>query len=269
MSFYVCVCFGIIALSAGVIFGSIFSIVISKVFRKRILKAYFSVICVFLSLVISSCVVCFFISGENNFNSLLKTVNTFFVVFLFLSGFICSVFWKIAIPLLLTFYIILSVISGVKLYGEFGSKTESATVTLNKNLITLDSKNFSIDKINGKALVVEVYTLPSILLLPLPRVWFSVIGVVDSALYNETISDIRGFAGFSGDSGLSGRTDSEKKHNGSNFWLKTKDKYFNWMLNNKKYLLIQIPVDDMLPAVYTLNFTQKGEVLTCRLIKNL
>jgi len=41
------------------------------------------------------------------------------------------------------------------------------------------------------------------------------------------------------------------------------------MLNNKKYLLIQIPVDDMLPAVYTLNFTQKGEVLTCRLIKNL
>ena len=42
----------------------------------------------------------------------------------------------------------------------------------------------------------------------------------------------------------------------------------NWVLKNRKNLIVEIP-GDVIPVIYKLDFTSKGEILNCKLNKVL
>ncbi|WP_147634206.1 hypothetical protein [Treponema pectinovorum] len=188
--------------------------------------------------------------------------NPAFFVFAAICGFLCTSFWKIFLPLIVLSYILISVFTGSHLYKRFGAMPNFIPITVNQSSVNCDGFDFFIDSPQKKSLVVEVYTLPSILIIPLPRLWYSVIGVVDSD-YVDDGSDIREKSVFSG-------KDLKTKENDSFCIGKKKfDLYRKWIFSNRKYILVPLPNEENLPSVYKLNFKESDEILYCSLSKSL
>ncbi len=267
MRFETALVLGIITLCLGGVLGSLICVCAGAFLRKQVSKSHFTVICILMSAAVAAGAAGFVLI--NNISQQLSLSFSYLPFFcaLFVSGALCTVFAKIAVPFFLSIYIVLSVLTGVSLYSRFGSLPDSVSVTLNKNSVNAGNKSFAVDSPHNKKLVVEVYTLPGVLLLPLPRVWYSVIGTVDSDFVIDNTEEIRLAAAFSGD-GPSFAV-AEENPESSFFWRRQYRSYRNWFLKDRIYLPVPVPKDSVLPSVYTLKFIANGEDLTCRLEKNL
>ena len=264
MSFATSLVFGIISICLGGITGSVLCILSGVLFKKKYLKSHFTIICVLLSVAVA-----FGTGGFVLIENLLQQISLIgqwwmFFLALFCAGVLSACFWKIALPVFVFAYILVSLVTGIKLYSQFGSKLDSVSVTVRNDSIKVQEDCFYMDDINHKSLVVEVYTIPGILIIPLPRVWYSVIGVISSDVEIDKTSDVRGLHEFSGI-----HAELEFGEKSDLLWQKQIDTFMKWVLQNRKNLLIEVPVDENLPAVYTLTFNVKGENLTCKIDKQL
>ena len=265
MSFYACLSFAIVSLCLGGVAGCLFCVAFAKIFHKKFLKARISVVFLLLSVVVAFGAGGFvFIKNPSFELSAFLTEKLFFFA-LFATGFLGAVFWKTVFPVLIAFYIALSAFTGIALYSEFGILPDNMSVTLNKTFIEAGKSTFFVDSPENKSLAVEVYVLPKKLLLPLPRVWYRVIGTVDFS-YIDDGKNIRLSSEFSGDVLL----DENSKNNQKNsFFARHLRNYMGWVLKTRKNLLVPLPQNELLPSVYTLKFKRKTEILSCRLEKNL
>ena len=264
MSFYACLIFAVTGLCLGGAAGCLLCMVVARFCKKNFLKARISAVCLLLAVAVMAGAVGFVLIKDfsSEFETLCSDLPFFAAIFA--AGLLCAVVWKIFIPLFMIFYIALASFTGVGLYSKFGVLPDSVSVTLNKNFVEAHKAVFFVDSPAEKSLVVEVYTLPAKLLLPLPRVWYGVIGTVDSS-YQDDGSDIRLASGFSGQEVLPSFENPQKEWSLKNL----QQKYFEIILKKRSNLLIPLPQGEMLPSVFTLKFQRKGETLSCRLVKNL
>lgn len=267
MNFETSLCFSIFSVCIGGILGSVCCILFSRVFKRSRRKAYWTVFFIFLSACVADAALgLIFIDTLHLRVHLLFEFRLFFLL-LFLAGFLCTVLWKIFLPLAVFFYIAVSAVCGVSLYRKFPVSSGTVSLSVYQNRITLEDKSVFVDSPENKNVVIEVFTLPPTLLVPLPRLWYSAIGIVD---LNENYSqnqDIRGFSGFTGFEKSGGSISSQDAER--SFFRRKVDEFVAWSLGSKEYLFIPIPNQEILPVMYNLNFTQKGEILNCSLNKIL
>lgn len=266
MSFYACLVFGVISLSLGGVAGCFACIILGKLLNRAYLKSRFTVVCILLSVAVAFAAGGFILISNILFQIRLLPSHALFFLSLFFIGLLASSFWRTALPLFVLLYIILSTFTGINLYSVFGSKPENVSVTVTFQSVGVGDQVYFVDSLKDKSLVVEVFTLPSFLLIPLPRVWYSVIGVADS---DSTLELDKNFRGKSFFVGLTTPLIPESSLDSDSFIRKLSSSYLNKLLSNRKNLLIPIPADSTVPAVYSLRFQVKGETLSCNLIKAL
>ncbi|MCR5724242.1 MAG: hypothetical protein K6G80_04055 [Treponema sp.] len=88
----------------------------------------------------------------------------------FCAGFFCAVFWRIILPLVVMLYIAVTVFTGVTLYSVFGVQNDTLAVSVQREGFSVNENFYAAEKPEG--MYFNLYTLPSVLLLPLPRVWY-------------------------------------------------------------------------------------------------
>ncbi len=268
MSFSFSLCFAVFSLCAGGIFGNLFCIILGLAFKKKYLKQRITVIFLFCSLAVAFFAFAFI---KDIFSQVLflKSEWLYFCC-IFAAAFFSSVFWKVVLPLCFAFYVFICAWTGIMLYKSFGSLPEKQSVTLNRDSVIIDENSFYIEKQNNKKIVIEVYTLPAKLILPLPRVWYLVAGITDADFFvadNEqnTLKTVKNASGFVGIAQI----DKTYKTLANTKLQKLNSDYFSWILKEQKILYVPLPQTEILPSVYTLSFKAKSENLTCRLEKNL
>lgn len=265
MKFFPTLIFFIFFLTFGGIFGVIFCFLKDFLIKRKSFKSYFFLLCILLSVLIAFATVGFIFIDDISAKLSYIEQNPAFFIFAAICGFLCTSFWKIFLPLTVLSYILISVFTGSHLYKRFGAMPNFIPITVNQSSVNCDGFDFFIDSPQKKSLVVEVYTLPSILIIPLPRLWYSVIGVVDSD-YVDDGSDIREKSVFSGKDLNAGEDKAIKVFS---FAKKNFDTYFKWIFSNRKYILVPLPNEENLPSVYKLNFKESDEILYCGLSKSL
>lgn len=268
MSFSGSLCFAVFSLCAGGIFGNLLCIVPGIAFKKKYLKQRITVIFLFFSLVIAFFAYAFIKDIFSQF--LFFKSDWLFFCGIFAAAFLCSVFWKIVLPLCFAFYVFICAWTGIILYGRFGSLPENTSVTLNKESVIIGENSFYVEETNNKKIVIEVYVLPQKLILPLPRVWYCVAGITDADFFAEeneknVLKAVKNSSGFVGIF----QTDKNEKQPANTKLEKLNSDYFSWVLSKQKVLYVPLPQNEILPSVYTLNFKTRSENLTCRLEKNL
>lgn len=264
MSFYACLIFAVISLCLGGTAGCLLCMAGARLCKKAFLKARISAVCLLLTAAVIAGAAGFVFIKDLTLQLEYLCSDLPFFAAIFAAGLLSAVFWKVFIPLFLVIYIVLASFTGVSLYSKFGVLPDSVSVTLNKNFVEAGNAVFFVDSPAEKSLVVEVYTLPSKLLLPLPRVWYGVIGTVGCG-YIDDGSNIRLASGFSGEEALPAFESPEKEA----ALKKQQKKYLEHILKNRQNLLIPLPEGELLPSVFTLKFRRKDEKLSCRLVKNL
>lgn len=262
MKFLSALIFFVCALCLGGTVGVLFSFFKDFVIKKKSFKSYFFVLCVLLSIAVAFAAAGFVLIEDTRAQLLYVKQNQTFFILVASCGFLCTAFWKIALPVFVLLYIVLASFTGSNLYKSFGTMPTFVPVTVNQSSVNCDGSDFFIDSPQKKSLVIEVYTLPSILILPLPRLWYYVIGVTDSS-YVDDGSDIRLKSGFSGRS----ETVDERA-----LYLSDKkilEPYAHWLFSDRKYIFVPIPDEENLPSVFRLNFKERDEKLFCSLSKSL
>lgn len=251
MNFVAILSFAVFIFSSGIIFGSLSCVFCGKVFKKNYSKAHFTVIFFFLSILVFSGIYFFFFTEESvhSFSEIL--VYKFYFLSLFGAGFLFSSVWRVFPGLFLVLYIFLSVFTGVKFYSIFQNSKESINLTVNEQSIYIEDEYYPVLPAENQKLYVEVYELPKTLLLPLPRVWYKICGIVD---LNENKRE-----------NYSIKLQSDSKKSGQNiqktFFSKKLNEFIEWCLSSKSELLISIPKPEVFPAVYKIDFKRKGDSL--------
>ena len=275
MNFFGALVFGIIFLCLGGVCGCACCIALGKCFKKHYSPAYFTVLCVLLSFCVAAAALGLILLPELNAQIDGFFKNLIFFVCLFFAGFLSSSLWRIFLGLFLLIYVILSIYTGIKLYGKFGTSLDSVEVSVFQNRISIGGESIFIDSENQKGIVVEVFELPPILLLPLPRVWYSVIGIVDlksESYQNQNIRKLPSFSALASAKEKNEDANSAEKIKSrfrfAEFFVEKENDFMNWVLKNRKNLIVEIP-GDVIPVIYNLDFTSKGEILNCKLNKVL
>lgn len=152
----------LISLSAffsGGAIASVFCIIFGRIFKKRYLRARFSIIFIFLSIAIVSFSLCFFVAPD--FLSLfpLEICDLLFFLSIFALGLLVTRFWKIALPSFLVLYIGFSFYFALSFYKAFGISDDTRQVVISNVDDAVDA---------------EIFVLNEKILLPLPRVWYRI-----------------------------------------------------------------------------------------------
>ena len=244
MSFFTSLVFAAASLCAGGIFANLACIVSGCAFKKKYLKARINAVILFFC-VLAGFTAFGFIAIDDFCGQLHFFVSEkLFFSLVFAVSLLCCVFWKVLLPLCAVLYAALSLYTGIFLYGLFGVLPEKQSVTVNKTFVNIDGSETSFDDAQNKKITVQVFVLPSKLLLPLPRVWYFTSGLEEKEISFE--------------SGI------EKS-----FLEQKLTEYKNFVLQNHTQVTVPLPQGDVLPAVYTLKFFTDTENLSCRLEKNL
>ncbi len=257
-------------LSLGSAFGCLVCMLCGKIFHRPVLKSRLTVFCVLMSLAIAvfafSLVIAPSLYASPAALFCMMGHNGLFLSLLFISGLLCSAFWRSVLPLTVSCYIALSVFTGIKLYGAFGANEETVSLVVQNNSIKVNGTVYSVTDAQEKALVLKKYTLPALLLVPLPRIWYKVCGVADSNVDVLSVSDLSSLNHFSGDADRSVVFAGEGNEV---FFGGFVQKYRAWILRNFDYQLI--PIDDSVvyPSLYTVKINARGEHLTAAIIRNL
>ena len=268
MSFFGFLCFAVFSLCAGGILGNLLCIILGLACKQKYLKQRITVIFLFFSLATAFFAFAFIKDIFLQFE-FFKSEWLYFCC-IFTAAFFSAVFWKIVLPLCFAFYVFICAWTGIMLYGRFGPLPEKQNVTLNRESVIIEENSFYVEKTNSKKIVIEVYTLPEKLILPLPRVWYSVAGITDadfSAAEDEEniLKTVKNASGFVGNP----KIEENEKTVVNTKLQKLNSEYFSWILKKQKVLYVPLPQNEILPSVYTLIFKTKAENLTCRLEKNL
>lgn len=255
MTFITALFLAIIFLCFGGILGCFFCVCIGKVFNRRYLKTRTTIIFVLLSILVATSSVFFVFFYNKNIE-----IDIIFLFVNFVIGFLCITLWKFFLPLFVLLYVVISALTGICLYKKFTHNTDRLSVIVYDNYLKVEDKTIYLDNVEEKAFVVNVYNLPSVLLAPLPRVWYEVVGVT-------SLQHVQGdnFVENSTFIALKENQVSEKKW----FWSEQFEKYMNWVLGDKSKLLVNIPTSDYYPISIDLVFLQQNERLTCKVVNSL
>ncbi len=265
MSFSWALVSGIVSLCAGGVTGSLICVAAGRIFHKRYLKTHFVIVCILMSIAVAVAAGGFvFIDNLQSEITSVFAEGSFFLV-MYLVGLLSVCFWKIVLPVAVLLYICLSTVTGINLYKKFGSQLSSVPVTISAGAVKAGENTFYADQTAGKSIVVEVYTIPGELLIPVPRVWYQISGLADSSVHVSPGESLRNTHGFSGLP-----SEIEPVQEVSDFlWQAQIQKFMDYVIGKPLNLLVPIPVDDVMPGLYTLNIKTRGEVLSCSLNRNL
>ena len=105
--------------------------------------------------------------------------------------------------------------------------------------------------------------------------WYSVIGIVDlksESYQNQNIRKLPSFSALASAKEKNEDGNSAEKIKSrfrfAEFFVEKENDFMNWVLKNRKNLIVEIP-GDVIPVIYKLDFTSKGEILNCKLNKVL
>lgn len=257
MNFTATLCVSCFALCSGGAFASIVCVCAAKLLKRRYLRSRFAITCVLLSIAIVSAASLLIFVPEFFMLPPAESADIIFYVLLFVFGFLCSAFWKTVLPISLSIYIILSFCTGIHLYRKFGTLTEFHNISVTEKNVYVDEKSFTVPGDVQKSVVLSVYTLPNKLLLPLPRVWYTVDSVIPTSEKDSYKS-------------LSDELDvfSPPKKSG-NFFLKAVDKYDSYIFSQCESTFVSIPNQTVLPSLYTMTCHAYSGQLFCSVNRSL
>lgn len=242
MSFCAALVFAVFFLCSGGACGCLACVVAGKILRKSFLKVRLAILYILLSAsIISLLAGAVFIRDIRSQFVILSTYSLFFFC-VFVCGFLCGCFLRTVLPFFLAAYIFFAASTGIILYKAFGGLPDGVPVVVRNNSLSIDGKMFYADSPQNRKIAVNAYVLPAILVVPLPRVWYSVSGITVSS--ESVIGEVR-------------------------FPDEPATRYSKWLLADKRKIIVDLPSADFLPAVYTLSFKTKEGKLVCGLSKNL
>lgn len=242
MSFYVVLVFAVFFLCSGGACGCLACVAAGKISRKAFLKARISITYILLSAsIVSLPAGAVFIGDIRSQFAVLSTYSLFFFC-IFVCGLVCGCFLRTVLPFFLATYILFASSTGTILYKAFGSMSDRMPVVVSNNSLSIGGKVFYADSPQNRKIAVNAYVLPAILVVPLPRVWYSVSDIADSG--KAELGETKSLA-------------------------EPATRYLKWLLADKRKIIVDLPSNDLLPAVYTLNFKIKEGRLVCGLSKNL
>lgn len=263
MTFTASLCIGLFVFCIGGALASIICEVSAKISGRRCLKSRFAITCVLLSGAIASAAATLIYVPGLFMMFPLSRGDTLFISFLFLLGAGCSGFWKIILPASAFLYILISVFTGVRLYRTFGTMSENHEISVTSGTVYVDDRPYPADDRTAQSVVVSVYTLPHNLLLPLPRVWYCIKGVV------PTDGEKASARSFSAAPLLASRNSSEEKKDSSVFFLHAVQEYDSWLVSDQNFEYVHIPQETVIPVLYTMTCHSFGGKLYCTVNRSL
>ncbi len=269
MSFSFALISAFFLLSLGGAMGCLFCMLCGRIFHKPVLKSRLTIFCILLSVSIAVLAFSLLLTPElyASRSALFGTVskNAGFLGGLLVCGILCSSFWRSVLPFAVSCYIAVSVFTGIKLYGTFGANEEALSVVAQSDAIKVNGTGYPVDDVRGKAIVLKRYTVPSVLLVPLPRVWYVVCGVAEKTDGGKILSSSE-LVHFSG------RADEPVSFSGEgkDFFLGgAVQRYREWLLASVGYQLVPVEDSEIYPALYTIRIKASGENLIATLSRNL
>lgn len=266
MSFTFSLTAAVFLLCMGGAVGCLVCMLCGKLFHKQVLKIRLTVFCLLLSVAIA--VVAFqLIFSPAMFASLLQVARShlIFLFVLFCAGLLCACFWRSFLPFAVMTYIACSIFIGVKLYAAFGANEDSLSVSVSATSIKVNENVFPVTNPQGKSIVLKTYTLPPELLLPVPRVWYTVCGVAstDERTVFPAVSELTDFSGSDSATisffGKGRQTSLEK-------YLQT---FSQWVLSKHEYTLLPLPETSVLPSLYSIKLQVSGETISYAVTRSL
>ena len=247
-------------------FGCLVCMLCGRVFHKDVLKARFTIFCLLLSVAIAV-VTLQLIFSPTMFDSVGKVVRSHlgFFVLLFALGVFASCFWRTFLPVAVMAYIAFSVFVGIKLYAAFGANEDTLSVSVNATSVRVNEQQFAVQEGLGKSIVLKTYTLPPEILLPLPRIWYTVCGVSsskDAATY-ATLSELADF------SGAEPAAVSFSGEDASSFFGTYLIAFREWLLAKSAYQLLPLPDTTVFPSLYSIRIQVSGEKIRSSVTRNL
>lgn len=257
-------------LSLGGAVGCLCCILCGAAFKKPVLKSRLTVFCILLSVAIAVFAFSLILVPDLYTPPMefFRTAgeNWLFLGALFLCGILCASFWRSVLPFAVSCYIALSVFTGIKLYGTFGANEETVSLVVHADAVKVNGETYPVKNIADSSLVLKKYTLPPALLVPLPRVWFTVCGVGKADGNVRQVSDTAELSHFSGDSNTAVSFSGE----GDNVFLGNVIRFYReWLLARTGYQLVPLEDSVVYPSLYTLKIEITGEKLIPALVRNL
>lgn len=258
MNFTAALCIGCFLFCIGGALASIVCELSAKLFHRKYLKSRFVITCVLLSgAVVAATAALIYVPGLFMMFPLSKSDILFFTAVFFL-GIGCSACWKIFLPFVLLCYIIISAFTGFYLYHSFGSPVEYHEISQMDGYVYVDDAQFAVSGKDQKSIVIKVYTLPYLLLLPLPRVWYRISGVTDADSESSGIESAKG-----------GAPAVQSKETEGGAWRRMTKTYESWILSKYTYQYVRLPKTDILPVLYTMTCHSFGGHLYCTVSRSL
>ncbi|MBQ7159163.1 MAG: hypothetical protein IJS09_07055 [Treponema sp.] len=270
MSFFFAFFAAFFLLSLGSAAGCLLCVLCGKMFHKPVLKSRLTVACVLLSVAVAVFAFSLLLAPELYASSRLfvQSVkeNVLFLAALFSCGVLCAAFWRSVFPFVVSCYIALSIFTGVKLYGAFSANEAVLSLVVQNDAIKVNGTSYPVESAQGKALVLKRYTLPSVLLIPLPRVWYAVCGVSDINTEKTPVTSVSELRHFSGQAerpvSFSGEGDDV-------FMGGIVQSYRKWLLSSSEYQLVLLEDPVIYPSLYTIKIKTYGEKLTATFSRDL
>jgi hypothetical protein len=257
MTFSAVFCFGCLALCTGGAIVCLACYFLARVFHRHCLASRLTLFYFFLSgAVVLVAALFFFTTNPLKLLPLQTDDLLFFLCLLFIGG-TSAFFWKTVFPVVLLCYLILSFFTGIKLYTLFGTTLDTHEITITADSVYVDGSRFLVNRRDQEYIVLDVSVIPDRLLLPLPRVWFSVAGVADElekpgAVFPDEKNGFR-----------------RELFNDSNVVSRFISKYLVWLVHDHGYQYVRLPDFSCSPAVYTLSCKVRNKTVYCSFSKTL
>ncbi len=251
MTFSLYLALGILSLSLGAFIACVVCVSGALIARQKYYKSRITFILLLLSVIII-CTTFIVITDFRTVIGCIKCVSDvfYFVILLFGAGFLMAWLWKFFIPFFILCYVICSVFTGIILYSSFDNIKESFDITVAKNSIKLDEKKLNCNMSGKKSIVLESYTLPDNLLLPLPRVWYRFYGVTDTEKKGDK-AQYKTIDYINSDYGIK-----------NEYILDVKKKYEMYLFANKELKYIDLSSSEVYPILYHVKVEVKNNKIT-------
>ncbi len=172
MKNFECVPLALFFLTSGASFASLTVISIARLAKKEYRSSRFVEFCLLFSCAVICATWALFAAQDYICNPSAVTIaDICYFAAVFVAGVLCSVWWKIFIPLFAFFYIGLGFYTGVFLYSTFGLTENSYTVTVRYDQIQAGEKIWNFKNVNEKQLRFAFYQTPAKFVLPVASQW--------------------------------------------------------------------------------------------------
>jgi hypothetical protein len=219
VDFIITLCISVIFFCLGTVTSYLIKILKRKFSSSQKKSFDFILICLALSfaLITFSCTIVYIYFTKAKFS--LNFYDLFFLLGIFTIGILISLFPKVFLPLTLILYIGLTFASYkiIKTKYDFFISPQSISLSKDSLLVEKTEYKISFDENNFPSLIIQQCTLPSKLLVPLPRTFYKISG---TSYMNE--------------------------NSNKNFLYK-------WIFSDEKQIELPLKKQKILPVLYTLN----------------